>query len=199
MSTIPFSYYLYHKPTGQHYYGIRFARHCNPSQLWTTYFSSSIIVKKLISDFGVESFNYEIRKIFNSGVDALKWEHTVLRRLNAAARPNWINRHNGGKKFRAPQEHSAFTKETLRKKISGIKRSAETKEKQSASAVKREAKRRADGWKMPADSVLRRAAAQRNIPRSPDMIAKMSATKTGTKRQYLPDGTFIMVKSQDAQ
>lgn len=193
--TIPFSYYLFHKPTKKHYYGIRFAKNCCPDDLWTKYFSSSIIVKKLISDYGADSFHVEIRKVFENSEQALLWEHKVLRRLNASANTDWINRHNGSNKFRAPTEHSAATKEILRKRITGIKRSASTKAKQSVSAKSREAKRRANGWTMPVENVERRAKAQRGVPRSPEMVAKMRASKTGAKRKYLSDGTFIMVKS----
>jgi hypothetical protein len=194
MSTIPFSYYLFHKPTGKHYYGIRFAKNCCPDDLWTKYFSSSVIVKKLIAEYGADSFHTEVRKVFDNSSAALLWEHKVLRRLNASANPNWINRHNGSNKFRAPAAHSAATKETLRKKITGMKRSATTKAKHSATAKLREAKRRSEGWKMPSEDVKRRADAKRGVPRTPEMVAKMRATKKGTKRQYLPDGTFIMVK-----
>ena len=36
--TIPFTYYLYHKPTGKKYYGVRFKKGCHPDDLWNKYF-----------------------------------------------------------------------------------------------------------------------------------------------------------------
>lgn len=101
-TTIPFSYYLYHIPTGLKYYGVRYSNGCSPTDIWTTYFTSSLKVKQLISEYGVNSFKIEVRKTFQSAADALLWEHKVLRRLNAASSDVWINQHNGDKKFRAP-------------------------------------------------------------------------------------------------
>lgn len=194
MPTVPYSYHLHHLPTDKHYYGIRFAKKCNPRDLWVKYFSSSKVVKKLIQTFGKESFEVTVRRIFTDGASALLWEHRVLTKLHAASRSNWINRHDGGKKFRSPEHHSTETKERLRLKITGMKRSAATKEKLAASARIREDKRREEGWKMPVADVLRRADAKRGIPRFKEIKEKISQSKLGTKRKYLPDGTFIMVR-----
>jgi hypothetical protein len=206
MSTIPFSYYLYHKPTKQHYYGIKFSKGCHPDMLWTTYFSSSSIVKQLIIEYGVSSFEYQIRKTFDSGKSALLWEHKVLRRLKAAERKDWINRHNGGSKFRGPEHHSPQTIEKFRKKLIGQKRSEESKERYRISAKKREEKRRSVGWKMPSEAIDRAVKTRQEKiksgiinPYSKERNKKMSESKKGTKRHYLPDGSFIMIKPQDDQ
>jgi len=95
----PYTYYLYHKPTGRHYYGVRTATGCHPNELWVTYFSSSKIVNSLREQFGNESFYFEIRKLFEKSEDALEWERKVLTRIDAAGREDWLNRHNGGNKF----------------------------------------------------------------------------------------------------
>ena len=113
MSTIPFSYHLYHRPTQLHYYGIKHAKNCNPTDLWTTYFSSSSIIKNLIKEHGIDSFDVKIRKTFTTSADALLWEHKVLRRINASAKSNWANRHNGGTKFRGPSHHSVKSKSRM--------------------------------------------------------------------------------------
>ncbi len=207
MSTkIPYSYFLYHKPTGLKYYGIKHAKNCHPDQFWKTYFSSSSIVKQLIKEHGVDSFLYSVRKTFTDSKSALLWEHKVLRRLNAAQRADWINRHNGGSKFRSPDSHSEKTKTQIGSKIKGIKRSEETKSKIRAKAKEREVKRRADGWEYPADAQLKaRATLNTRIangeidPYGDSFKAKMRNIKKGTKRQYLPDGSFIMVKPHDDQ
>ncbi len=200
-TTIPFSYHLFHKPTKQHYYGIKYARGCCPTDLWTKYFSSSAKVKALIAEYGLDSFVVTIRRTFVDGASALLWEHTVLRRLDAAGRTDWINRHNGGKKFRAPEHHSDKTKERLRAKITGKKRSKTTKERLAASAVRREEQRRATGWEMPAEATARaqrtrqeRIKAGEISPYSESRNKKMADSKRGAKRQYLPDGSFIMIK-----
>lgn len=93
---IPFTYYLYHKPTGKKYYGVRTARGCHPNDLWNTYFSSSELVKELIEVYGKESFDVEVRKVFENKRDALLWERHVLIRLQASRSEEWLNRNNGG-------------------------------------------------------------------------------------------------------
>ena len=201
MPTVPYSYHLHHLPTDKHYYGIRFAKNCSPRDLWVKYFSSSKVVKKLIQTFGKESFEATVRRTFTDGASALLWEHRVLTKLHAASRSNWINRHDGGKKFRSPEHHSTETKERLRLKITGMKRSAATKEKLAASARIREDKRREEGWKMPRESIesaiktrKARMASGEITPYSLQRNEKMSRSKTGTKRKYLPDGSFIMIR-----
>lgn len=95
MST-PFTYYLYHRPTQSHYYGVRWSRSCDPSDLWTKYFTSSKTVKLLIKQYGVDSFDVEIRKIFSSKEKAIEWERKVLVRLNVLNRPDWLNKNVSG-------------------------------------------------------------------------------------------------------
>jgi hypothetical protein len=170
--------------------------------LWTKYFSSSAIVKKLIAEYGVDSFEFEVRRTFDNGKSALLWEHKVLRRLNASERPDWINRHNGGSKFRGPEHHTPETIEKFRKKLIGKKRSEEAKERYRKSAKKREELRRANNWTMPAEATARALETrQQRIdsgeinPYSKERNAKMSASKRGAKRHYLPDGSFIMIKN----
>lgn len=207
MSTkIPYSYFLYHKPTGLKYYGIKHGKNCHPDQLWKTYFSSSSIVKQLIKEHGADSFLYKVRKTFLDSESALLWEHKVLRRLKAAQRSDWINRHNGGSKFRSPVFHSQKTKDKLSLKIKGQRRSEETKAKMREKAKIREDRRRVDGWQYPADAQIKaRATLNARIargeinPYGSAFRAKQSKSKKGTKRKYLPDGSFIMVKPQDDQ
>lgn len=206
MSTTPFSYHLYHIPTQKHYYGIKFSKGCHPDMLWKTYFSSSKIVKMLISEHGLESFIVKIRKTFKNAESALLWEHKVLRRINAAARDEWINRHNGGKTFRAPMNHSEETKNAIKSKMIGRTYSEETKRKMGDAAKQREASRRASGWRPPSESILKATATRQSRivageinPYSAERNLKMSASKTGTKRVYLPDGSFKMKKPQEDQ
>lgn len=198
----PFSYFLYHKPTGLKYYGIRHGRNSHPNQLWTTYFSSSKIVKQLIADYGLDSFEYEIRKTFKTSSQALLWEHKVLRRLNAANSDQWINRHNGGNKFRAPITHSEETRKLLSKKFKGRVLSADHKKKISEASLKDRERRRQRGWTMPREAIEKMLETRKGLYDkcySSERNAKMAASKKGTKRQYLPDGSFIMVRVQQDQ
>jgi hypothetical protein len=95
----PYTYHLYHKPTGKHYYGVRTKTGCHPDELWKTYFSSSKVVKSLREQYGDDSFEFQIRKTFETPREALEWETRLLTRIDAAGRDEWLNRHNGGKKF----------------------------------------------------------------------------------------------------
>lgn len=96
---MPYTYYLYHKPTGKHYYGVRTAKDCHPDELWVKYFSSSKIVKLLREQYGDDSFEYQIRKIFETRENALEWEMKFLTRIDASNREDWLNLCNGGKTF----------------------------------------------------------------------------------------------------
>ena len=99
LDRIPYTYLVKCIPTNQCYYGSRTAKGCDPSELWIRYFTSSKVIQRLIVEYGVESFQYSIRKIFKSKLLAVKWEMTVLRRLKTAQSDKWINLHNGGNKF----------------------------------------------------------------------------------------------------
>ena len=92
----PFTYYLYHPQTNTHYYGVRYAKNCNPTELWTTYFSSSKKVKDLIRIYGKESFTYRVRKTFSTKQEAILWEKKVLRRLKVLDKVEWLNANIAG-------------------------------------------------------------------------------------------------------
>ena len=93
---IPFAYLLYCIPTDQYYYGCRYGKGVHPVTLWSCYFSSSKIVKSLIDEYGVNSFKFEIRKIFKNGNDAKRWETKVLRRMKVSIDDRWLNQYNIG-------------------------------------------------------------------------------------------------------
>jgi hypothetical protein len=90
-----YTYYIYHEPTKQHYYGARWARTADPSDFWVTYFTSSRPVKQLIEQYGRDSFSVQIRKVFECGLEARRWEHRVLKRIRACSRKEWLNTSNG--------------------------------------------------------------------------------------------------------
>jgi hypothetical protein len=196
-----YTYYLYHKSTDRHYYGARYRKGCDPTDLWTSYFSSSSVVHQLIQEYGKDSFVSEVRKIFQTAEEAIRWETRLLSRIDAQHNDKWINRHNGRTAFIGPHLHSDKTKNKIRAKIQGLKRTEETKDKMSISAKRREDKRRAEGWTMPAEAKIRAIATRQERinsgqinPYSKDRNQKMAQSKKGTKRQYLPDGSFVMVR-----
>jgi hypothetical protein len=95
----PFTYVVKFKPTGQIYYGSRTKQGCQPADLWNSYYTSSKVVHQLIAEHGRDAFEVEIRRTFATKEAALLWEHRVLRRLDAARNPQYLNRNNGDRKF----------------------------------------------------------------------------------------------------
>jgi hypothetical protein len=89
---VPYTYLLKHKPTDTYYYGCRYSKNCDPSDLWVKYFTSSKYVKNLIQEFGEDSFEYEVRKTFKDANSARNWENKILRRMKVITRSDFINR-----------------------------------------------------------------------------------------------------------
>lgn len=98
---IPYTYRITSKTTGQHYYGARWGKNCCPADLWVSYFTSSKYVKELIDLHGKEDFVVEIRKTFDTDEKTIKWESTVLKRLNVTNNDFWLNRHDTHNFFHA--------------------------------------------------------------------------------------------------
>lgn len=117
--TIPYTYFLFNKITGQKYYGVRYANNCTPEELWCTYFSSSKYVKQLIETHGKDSFEYEVRKTFKAADEAKAWEERVLRKLDIMNNDIWLNRNICGK-FLKNGPQSKEHKEKRLSKIRGV-------------------------------------------------------------------------------
>jgi len=96
---IPFTYRIYCRPTGQYYYGSRYSKHCHPSQLWKTYYTSSKVVKQLILEHGEDAFDVKITKTFESKELAREWEYRFLCKVKASVNKQWLNQHNGDGNF----------------------------------------------------------------------------------------------------
>ena len=121
----PYTYLIRHRPTNRVYYGMRAANKVNPEQdLWQHYFTSSPKVQQLIEETGQDSFDIEIRRVFETKEQAVAWETRVLRRCRVLEDDRWINQNVAG--YIVPTEES-------RKKISdfhkGKAKSEEHKEK----------------------------------------------------------------------
>jgi hypothetical protein len=120
-----YTYLIRHKPTGKVYYGFRSANKVEPHKdLWKHYFTSSHTVQKLIEETGKESFDVEVRRVFENKEQATAWETKVLRRCKVLHDSRWINQNVAG--YIIPTEES-------NKKISdyhkGKPKTAEHKEK----------------------------------------------------------------------
>jgi len=89
--TIPYTYLIGWSDLDVWYYGCRFAKGCNPSDLWNSYFTSSKYVKEFVDCFGPPDVK-EIRKIFINTKSARIWENKVLKRMKVVDKDNWINK-----------------------------------------------------------------------------------------------------------
>jgi hypothetical protein len=121
----PYTYLIKHRPTNRVYYGMRAANKVEPEQdLWQHYFTSSPKVQQLIEESGRDSFDIEIRRVFETKEQAVAWETRVLSRCRVLDDDRWINQNVAG--YIVPTEES-------RKKISdfhkGKAKSEEHKEK----------------------------------------------------------------------
>lgn len=91
--TTPFCYMVRCRTNGQVYYGVRYKTGCDPSDLWTKYFTSSKRVQQLIECYGPADFDFQVRKIFDSKEKARIWESKVLRRMKITQRSDFLNQH----------------------------------------------------------------------------------------------------------
>lgn len=105
---IPYTYYIRWTKIDKHYYGVRYAKNCHPSDLWSKYFTSSKIVKEYRQKYG-EPDVIEVRKTFNCGHKAKIWETKVLRKMNVLRSNKWLNANIGGDQIFV-LEHSSYTK-----------------------------------------------------------------------------------------
>lgn len=95
IDSIPYTYLLKFKLTGQVYYGMRNCKGCTPDNFFIDYFTSSKLIHELIKTYGKDSFEYEIRKTFSDKESCSKWENTVLRRMNVRNNDKFINKDSG--------------------------------------------------------------------------------------------------------
>lgn len=91
MSIKAYTYLIKCLPTGECYYGVRYAAGCCPDDLWKSYFTSSRKVKERIKMFGKDAFKTQIRRTFDTTSAARLWEHKVLRRLKIHNNAKWLN------------------------------------------------------------------------------------------------------------
>ena len=119
--TKPYTYLIGWTEHKKYYYGVRFAKNCNPKDLWITYFTSSKYVKEIRQMYG-EPDLIQIRKIFENVYSARLWENKVLKRLNVLEKNIWINKTDN-----KSIDPKCAAKGSL--KHIGMKRSEETKQK----------------------------------------------------------------------
>lgn len=86
----PYTYLIGWSKLTVYYYGVRYSKNCHPSDLFVRYFTSSRRVHALLKEHGRPDI-VQVRRTFSDSEAARKWEHTVLRRLNARKSEIFLN------------------------------------------------------------------------------------------------------------
>jgi hypothetical protein len=90
---MPYTYLIGWSCHALYYYGVRYAKNCNPNDLFVTYFTSSNVVKNKINELGMPDI-IRVRKTFKNSYKAKIWESKVLRRIKAVSRIDFLNRND---------------------------------------------------------------------------------------------------------
>jgi hypothetical protein len=171
----PYTYLVGWSTINKYYYGVRFAKNCNPLDFWVTYFTSSKEVKLLREQIG-EPDIIEVRKTFQSKDQAFKWEQTVLKRLNVPFNERWLNRNVGGCCRCSPENNNFLTKNPMKDADSRIKL-GETRKRLGLG--KRSAKH------------LKPLRGADNPMKDPAIAARYAAKVTGRRKKLREDGTWF--------
>lgn len=86
----PYTYLIGWSSLNKYYYGVRYAKNCNPNDFWKKYFTSSKYVQELRESKG-EPDIIQIRKTFDCANDAIKWENTVIHKLKLHQDERFLN------------------------------------------------------------------------------------------------------------
>lgn len=143
------------------YYGARWAENSNPSDLWNTYFTSSKNVKEFRQIYGEPNI-IQVRKEFESGDKAFRWESKVLTRLGIPNNKKFLNKSRNQYKTNAVPWNKGI--------IGVIKSTEETKNKISKSLL---------GKPKSKDSSIRSGLSRRGIKRTPLQIKNLSESHKG--------------------
>jgi len=86
-----YSYLIGWSKLNKYYYGVRFSKNSDPSELWVRYFTSSKHVKKF-SEINGNPDIIQIRKVFKDVNKARLWEEKVLRKMRVVEKNVWLNK-----------------------------------------------------------------------------------------------------------
>jgi hypothetical protein len=134
MKTTPYTYLIGWSIHSKYYYGVRYAKNCDPSDLWVKYFTSSKLVRDMRELHG-EPDVVQVRKTFETAGQAILWEHKVLTRLNILTEIKWLNQSVGGVTAIQQQSSEHIYKRTSNKKHHPKQREIALKALQKACAV----------------------------------------------------------------
>jgi len=90
----PFTYLIGWSALNKWYYGCRYRKGCHPTDLWTTYFTSSDEVKQFRREHG-EPDVIQVRHVFSANQQAKLWESRVQTAIPRTSRIHWLNKKFG--------------------------------------------------------------------------------------------------------
>lgn len=94
-NTVPYTYFIKWPHLNKWYYGVRYAKGCDPKEFWIKYFTSSSHVKNLLEKHGNPDI-IQIRKTFRDAEKAVLWEKNVLQKMNVLHREDSLNMNIAG-------------------------------------------------------------------------------------------------------
>lgn len=197
----PYCYLIGWKRLNKFYYGVRTAKKsktlyesgCHPDDLWNLYFTSSEIVSNFRKKYG-EPDIIEVRRVFKTAAEALKWETKVLQRMDVVDDKKWLNikdspgmcmTHQVRLKMSQSQKgrkHSKETKEKIRKWNIGRKM------KPISEAHKKAIRDANLGSKHSDETKAKISKALTGLTKSKSHRAALSKSKTGKKNYKLMTG-----------
>jgi len=198
----PYTYLILFKPTCQLYYGVRFRKGCHPSELGVSYFSSSKVIHQLIEEYGLNQFEFQVRKLFQSAKLARKCEARVHKYFKVRKDQKWLNLHEAGE-LHFLRAHSDQTKALMREKAKSrnpdqYKKTAEKlrgKKKSPEHVEKIAAQKR--GVKQSEHTIQQRTESIKGRKASEDQRKRMSESQKGM-RMYANIETFQIKRFHDA-
>lgn len=102
-----YTYLIKFKPENKVYYGVRFQNiklnRMPEDDLMIHYTTSSATINDLIKEHGIEAFEWEVRRMFDTPEQAIAWEQKVLLRCNVLKNQHiWLNGNVAGYKVTTP-------------------------------------------------------------------------------------------------
>jgi len=201
----PYTYLIKFNPSGQYYYGSRIKNvklGLTPDEdLMQEYTTSSKNINALIKEYGIDAFEWEVRKTFNTVEEAVLWEQKVLKRCRVLERQDvWLNGNIAGHILATPescQKISEFHKGKPKTEEHKEKLSLAQKGKPKKSTVYQSEEYRKNMSKIKSgagngmygkgcteerarkigEANKGNTAHNKGVPMSPEMKARISATK----------------------
>ncbi len=136
---VPYTYIIGWTSLNKWYYGSSYGteKKAHPSQLWSTYFTSSRYVKAFREEYGEPDF-IQVTNTFASSEETKEFERYVLKFIDAKRNPKFLNRSNGDGHYGGVGKVSEETRNrisvSMKGKLKGIPLTEETKKKISESS-----------------------------------------------------------------